>query len=305
MPESIYAQGASPSRSSRGHSTAWSQGLFSPETRSSVSGANVQAAPQRRPGEGEYHELPPETRHRRKKLALALDKLGTSLSLMDLMGELDLKSAFSDFEKGFGAIFTRSTHKVPVVSPLQEGDRLLESDYVRCFLEVIGQQASVLAKSKLPKQYREIPYQIMDTQNTPVYESTLKPDLVFAFNTKHNTTFRDIFLVLEAKKESGEDVYLKHIGQLADYALALRECQPTRTYVPVLFLNGRQLDLLVFTNSGYLHANIGPVLFMSDEDKAESRERQFVGQSLCCLWFLLTLPADRFGLLFDSPRIPS
>ncbi|KAJ2062854.1 hypothetical protein GGI17_002139 [Coemansia sp. S146] len=67
---------------------------------------------------------------------------------MDLMGELDLKSAFSDFEKEFGAIFTRSTRTVPIVCPLKQGDGLLEADYIQCFLTMLKGQSSNQKESK-------------------------------------------------------------------------------------------------------------------------------------------------------------
>ncbi|KAJ2879013.1 hypothetical protein H4R27_005540 [Coemansia aciculifera] len=124
---------------------------------------------------------------------------------------------------------------------------------------LLGVLDPTLTKSKLPKQYCRLGYKIVDKQAALVYESTLKPDLVFAFDTQYGITFEDIFLVLEAKKESGEDVYLTHVGQLADYALALHECQPTRTYVPVLFLNGPMVE------------DAGPAL---DDDQDSSDEQE-------------------------------
>ncbi|KAJ2488890.1 hypothetical protein IWW37_004427 [Coemansia sp. RSA 2050] len=117
-------------------------------------------------------------------------------------------------------------------------------------------------------------------------------------------TFKDIHLVLEAKRDSHVDAYQRHIGQLADYALALRECQPTRAFVPLLFLHGRYLDLLVFTNRGYFHTLLGPVLYEANDYRQDNFLRQVMGKSLCRLWFLLTLPANRFGLLLGTPVIP-
>ncbi|KAJ2056129.1 hypothetical protein GGI17_006341, partial [Coemansia sp. S146] len=166
-------------------------------------------------------------------------------------------------------------------------------------------QESALEETGLAKQDCEIPYRTMDKQNAPVHKSLLKPDIVFAFAMRGAPTFADLFLVLEAKKESGDEVYQGHIGQLADYALALRECQPTRKFVPVLFLHGCQLDILVFSHRGYFHAPLGPVLYTNKWDQNSSIQQRTVSKSLLFLWFILTLPANRFGFLFNSPRIPS
>ncbi|KAJ2869836.1 hypothetical protein GGH93_006036 [Coemansia aciculifera] len=102
-------------------------------THSSVSGGGVEATPQKAPGAGEYHELPPELCLQREKLALALVDLGTPLDFEPLMGRLGLKGSLDDFEKRVGAAFTRSARAVPVVRPADKTRGLLEADYVRCF----------------------------------------------------------------------------------------------------------------------------------------------------------------------------
>ncbi|KAJ2879209.1 hypothetical protein H4R27_005437 [Coemansia aciculifera] len=274
-------------------------------THSSVSGGGVEATPQKAPGAGEYHELTPELCLRREKLALALVDLGTPLDFEPLMERLGLKGALDDFEKKVGTAFTRSAPRVPIVRPLKQGDGLLEVDYVRYFLVMLKGQKSALEETGLAKQDCEIPYWIMDKQSTPVYKSLLKPDIVFAFDASDAPTFEDLFMVLEAKRESGKNTYRNHIGQLADYALALRECQPTRKFVPVLFLHGCRLDILIFSHRGYFRAPLGPVLYANEWDQNNSFRHKTIGKSLCRLWFLLTLPAHQFGFLFDSQGVPS
>ncbi|KAJ2742317.1 hypothetical protein GGI20_004579 [Coemansia sp. BCRC 34301] len=43
-------------------------------------------------------------------------------------------------------------------------------------------------------------------------------------------------MFFEAKVAAGDDAYLNHINQIADYALLLWNRQPTRKFVPALFL---------------------------------------------------------------------
>ncbi|KAJ2054864.1 hypothetical protein GGI17_006781, partial [Coemansia sp. S146] len=301
MSKSVSTRDASSTCSNSGQGTT---SQYS-SAHSSVSGGGVEATPQKAPGAGEYHELPPEIRLRREKLALVLVDLGTPLDFGPLMERLGLKGALDDFEKKDGTAFTRSARTVPVVCPADKTRGLLEADYVRCFLAMLNGQESALEETGLAKQDCEIPYRIIDKQHTPVYKSLLKPDIVFAFNTGRTPTFADLFLVLEAKQTSGDEVYQDHIGQLADYALALRECQPTRKFIPVLFLHGCQLDILVFSHRGYFRAPLGPVLYATKREQQSSSRYKTIGKSLCRLWFLLTLPAHQFGFLFDSQGIPS
>ncbi|KAJ2484733.1 hypothetical protein IWW37_006112, partial [Coemansia sp. RSA 2050] len=268
-----------------------------------VSGGNVQATPQSRPGADEYHEHKLEIRLRREKLATALSGLGKSLRFDSLVAKIGLSREFGDYEAKTMDLFIETVDQVPAVLLRGVGVAPLESDYVRCFMEMFYALDLALSKSTLAAMYFKVAYQIIDRQAVPVYKSTLKPDLVFAFASS-DTAFEDIHLILEAKRDSHRNAYQWHIGQLADYALALRECQPTRTFVPLLFLHGRYLDLLVFTNRGYFRTPLGPVLYRASDDRRDNPLRQAVGKSLCRLWFFLTLPANRFGFLLGTPGVP-
>ncbi|KAJ2066305.1 hypothetical protein GGH13_005764 [Coemansia sp. S155-1] len=128
-----------------------------------------------------------------------------------------------------------------------------------------------------------------------------RPKVAFIFNGQGEVTFSDVFIALKAEECAyGPDAHVPHIGELASYALALWKRQPTRTFVPVLFLHGHQLDLLVFTRRGYFWTGVGSILFTDrcvDRDILSAK----IGLSLRCLWFLLTLPARKLGFLFDFP----
>ncbi|KAJ2094351.1 hypothetical protein GGI16_005574 [Coemansia sp. S142-1] len=115
----------------------------------------------------------------------------------------------------------------------------------------------------------------------------------FMRNQAKKSPLEHVSIVLEAKKWTGDaNAYLAHIGQLADYALELRACQPMRKYIPVFFLYGHELDLVVFTHRGYLRTYIGPVLFGTDIDNRVARSES-IGESLRQLWFFLTLPVGK------------
>ncbi|KAJ2068317.1 hypothetical protein GGI03_000020 [Coemansia sp. RSA 2337] len=255
----------------------------------------------------ERREHPQVVTDRHTKLANALEGLGTSLNFPELLRQLGLESAHRDYETATGDIFDNIASYVPTIGSAslgeRSGDEALESKktYVKKLMDVVqlmrGQAAEAGA---LPKHYARMPYNVLDRMDHFVDDEPFpQSDVSFVFNGQGEMTFSDVYIALKAEEcANGPDAYCNHIGQLADYALALWKRQPTRTFIPVLFLHGHQLDLLVFTRRGYFWAGIGPVLFTDhcvDRDSLSVK----IGLSLRCLWFLLTLPAGKLGFLFD------
>ncbi|KAJ2470100.1 hypothetical protein EV174_006160, partial [Coemansia sp. RSA 2320] len=159
---------------------------------------------------------------------------------------------------------------------------------------------SVEAKKVMPAEYASTPYDTLDCQDMTLGQTGLKPDLAFYPRGELVEAISDVHFVLEAKQaRSSGETYRKHLGQMAHYALELKKSQPLRSFVPVLFLQGCDLDILVFTHAGLYRAPIGPVLCHNDNDKVPWSAR--MARSLQHLWFLLTLPLDKFGLLNRLP----
>ncbi|KAJ2447953.1 hypothetical protein GGF42_005284 [Coemansia sp. RSA 2424] len=183
--------------------------------------------------------------------------------------------------------------------------------YVEHFLAVLGlMRAQAKKVDGLPGQYARMPYHISDVRTSSNDDISFPiPDVMVAFNERGVSTFRNVHMFLEATEESGPYVYLKYLGQIADYALSLRQHQPTRKFVPIFFLHGCELELLVFTHTGYFRAHIGPALFKGCLNKDDSLDMEVasdsIRNSLTDLWFLLTLPADKFGFLIDSRTVLS
>ncbi|KAJ2251764.1 hypothetical protein GGI13_003665 [Coemansia sp. RSA 455] len=255
----------------------------------------------------EQHEHPQVVADRHTKLANALEGLGTSLNFPELLRQLGLESAHRDYETATGDIFDNIASYVPTIGSAslgeRSGDEALESKktYVKKLMDVVqlmrGQAAEAGA---LPKHYARMPYNVLDRMDHFVDDEPFPQlDVSFVFNGQGEMTFSDVYIALKAEEcANGPDAYRKHIGELADYALALWKRQPTRTFIPVLFLHGHQLDLLVFTRRGYFWTGVGPVLFTDhcvDRDILSAK----IGLSLRCLWFLPTLPAGKLGFLFD------
>ncbi|KAJ2469881.1 hypothetical protein GGI03_000019 [Coemansia sp. RSA 2337] len=135
-------------------------------------------------------------------------------------------------------------------------------------------------KVALESKYFESLYVTADGQaNSFITTKDLRPDILF-FKTAH--------ILFKAESHMDEDkAYSDHLGQVAQYALAPKTVQPMHRYIPVFFLYGCQLDLLVLTNSGYYKTNIGPVLYdNADFRLTETRlvtERPFIDSSPCVI----------------------
>ncbi|KAJ2075362.1 hypothetical protein GGH13_000658 [Coemansia sp. S155-1] len=82
-----------------------------------------------------------------------------------------------------------------------------------------------------------------------------------------------------------DEAYSDHLGRVAQYVLAPKTVQPMCQYIPVFFLYGCQLDLLVFAHSGYYKTDIGPVLYDNANFKLTETyfvtERPFINSNLC------------------------
>ncbi|KAJ2873665.1 hypothetical protein GGH93_003056, partial [Coemansia aciculifera] len=165
---------------------------------------------------------------------------------------------------------------------------LAEKDYIEGFKRVLDKLSNFSPRG-LPPGHSPAQYTHKDCQNKALKPSGLKPDLVFAPVDTTVHTMKDVHLILEAKGPmERHTAYEKNLGQLADYALELKTLQPMRKFVPVLFLYGCQLDLVVFTHGGYYWADIGIALYEDDGDK-DSFSRM-ARNMLRDLWFILTLP---------------
>ncbi|KAJ2866033.1 hypothetical protein GGH94_001808 [Coemansia aciculifera] len=179
---------------------------------------------------------------------------------------------------------------------------LAEKDYIEGFKRVLDKLSNFSPRG-LPPGHSPAQYTHKDCQNKALKPSGLKPDLVFAPVDTTVHTMKDVHLILEAKGPmERHTAYEKNLGQLADYALEFKTLQPMRKFVPVLFLYGCQLDLVVFTHGGYYWADIGIALYEDDGDK-DSFSRM-ARNMLRDLWFILTLPVCEFGQIIDSLSEP-
>ncbi|KAJ2384356.1 hypothetical protein H4S02_004855, partial [Coemansia sp. RSA 2611] len=131
----------------------------------------------------------------------------------------------------------------------------------------------------------------------------VKPDGVFYYPAYFGNEFHSVHALLEARVEpSLEATSPDVLGKMAGLALRAWEAQPTRLFVPFLYLHGPNVSLVLFARGGYYCTTIGRLFHTSCDPSLD--DIRDVGDTLRYLWFLMTLPADRFGHFVDV-SIPS
>ncbi|KAJ2160816.1 hypothetical protein GGF46_001946 [Coemansia sp. RSA 552] len=110
---------------------------------------------------------------------------------------------------------------------------------------------------------------------------------------------KSVKMIVEAKTSAVEaSSSCESLGQIAYYARKVWEAQPTRTFVPVLFLHGTLMTLVVFMRSGYYKVELGSFLLATTlHDDPNTAE---VESAFQLLWFLLSLPPNDFGYYVDK-----
>ncbi|KAJ2712004.1 hypothetical protein H4R19_002979, partial [Coemansia spiralis] len=119
------------------------------------------------------------------------------------------------------------------------------------------------------------------------------------------TALTSVHLPIEAKTaHRSNGLTDDDFGQVADYAYAIWNCQPTRVFVPVLFLHGFSMTLLVFTRDKWHQCELGNFCFLTKYPTPNNVAR--LRNSLMKLAFLLSLPPQQFGHYCDvSNRCPA
>ncbi|KAJ2809616.1 hypothetical protein H4S07_003159, partial [Coemansia furcata] len=126
----------------------------------------------------------------------------------------------------------------------------------------------------------------------------VKPDGVFYYPMYLGSELHSVHAFLEAQLEPNLDATPPDVlGKMADLAVNAWEAQPTRTFVPFFYMHGPDISLVLFARSGYYCTTIGRLFYTSSDPSTDDICN--VRDTLRYLWFLLTLPSDRFGHFVD------
>ncbi|KAJ2872402.1 hypothetical protein GGH93_004049 [Coemansia aciculifera] len=124
------------------------------------------------------------------------------------------------------------------------------------------------------------------------------PDGVLYYPMYLDSEFHSVHALLEAQLESNLDTTSPDVlGKMADLAVSAWEAQPTRLFVPFLYLHGPKVSLVLFARSGYYCTIIGRLFHTSNDPSTD--DICDVGDTLHYLWFLMTLPSDCFRHIVD------
>ncbi|KAJ2391406.1 hypothetical protein GGI23_005423, partial [Coemansia sp. RSA 2559] len=141
-------------------------------------------------------------------------------------------------------------------------------------------------------------YSLADHQGSAVPGSPHKPDGVVYYTKRTVKDIHAVHMCVKAKIAPTPDVIPDvTMGQILDYMNALWVNQPTRTFAPVLYVHGKLLTLFVFTCGPWYRIELGKFCYASASPGVPAMES--VRDTLLSLWFIMTLPAHKFGHFCD------
>ncbi|KAI9467601.1 hypothetical protein BX667DRAFT_523165 [Coemansia mojavensis] len=244
---------------------------------------------------------------RRRRLYRAFENHHESLKFNKLMDSLGLLEEYYCFVRNFTPAFTGMALRVPalvgkkIIQTVADQDTyvLIEADF-KAEGKEIGSIRQQLNSTK------DIIIEPINKENEKglvkcfgeIARSSHKMGFTFHYPYDNESLLSSIHIPVEAKSKPQVNINDKDFGQVADYAAALWECQPTRTFVPVLFINGVQLSMFVFTRDICYRTELGA--FCHSNAQVNEVDASRVGMTLCRLAFLLTRPPKQFGQFCDT-----
>ncbi|KAJ2061728.1 hypothetical protein GGI17_002903 [Coemansia sp. S146] len=248
---------------------------------------------------------PKDQSTRRAELAQSLHGRGHHLSLCELLRVLDLKEALSKYMASTSGMLFPVAQLIPALvnGQLQarvDGGQAVQAtsaSLARAFRD-IWDYVRHASKAVYPVAEPASEYRFSDQRTMRVGGVPVTPDGVFYYPMHLGSEFHSIHALLEAQLESNLDATSPDVlGKMADLAVSVWEAQPTRLFVPFLYLHGPDVSLALFARGGYYCATIGRLFHTSRDPSTD--DTCDVEDTLRYLWFLLTLPSDRFGHIVD------
>ncbi|KAJ2307077.1 hypothetical protein IWW55_001147 [Coemansia sp. RSA 2706] len=256
-----------------------------------------------------------ELEERRNAIAKSLANAGHNLGFDQLLHLLKLNADYATFGTSMRQKISDLVEQAPAVvggkiyptRPARhssEGDpayefsnpqTLAEKTLVSCFAPLLEKmiRSSGDGSQIMPRRYK-----FVDHQNSAVSGTRIKPDGVVYYGQHRSPVFKSAHIALEAKvSQCDGQVPAKHLGQMGDYALHIWNAQPTRTFVPVLYLHGSSLSLFIFARSGYYRVELGAMCYKSCAKTRDEADDLYLPYN--DLAFLLSLPPQRFGHFVD------
>ncbi|KAJ2763342.1 hypothetical protein H4S06_000148 [Coemansia sp. BCRC 34490] len=193
---------------------------------------------------------------------------------------------------------TKGMERSKLFKALVSGGKSGEAALMNYFLElcsVMAEKAASLAELKIPQER----HALADHQRKPVFGSAHKADGVFFYSGPTGGNITTVHMFVEAKLAPTYG-YLPTdtLRQILDYVNTIWTVQYTRFFVPIMYLHGEQLTLFVFTRGPWYRVELGNICYTSSSPKYQIRYS--LRETLLRLWFITTLPAERFGHFCDA-----
>ncbi|KAJ2687629.1 hypothetical protein IWW39_002811 [Coemansia spiralis] len=241
----------------------------------------------------------------RSELANSLYGRGHRLGFEDLMDRLALSEPFNKYMASTTDMLVPAAQLVPALvngqlQSFADGGQSVQATSVSLAKAFRGIWDSVRQASKTdyPVAAPASECRFSDQRSMRAGGVLVKPDGVFFYPKYSGCEFYSVHALLEARVESCQDAVSPDVlGRMADLALRAWEAQPTRLFVPFLYLHGPNVSLVLFARDGYYWADLGRVFHISSDPSMD--DVCDIGDTLRHLWFLMTLPADRFGHVID------
>ncbi|KAJ2398239.1 hypothetical protein GGI05_000205 [Coemansia sp. RSA 2603] len=235
-------------------------------------------------------------RARREELASSLK--GETMDFATLISCLSLESEYELFKTKSANICDGLCGRIPTLVKgkfcTQNNETAIEESMLVQWFEDVYHYLKSLDHTlylSSPPRNRYI-YNNHETSMIP--NTSIKPDGVIFYGDLRSKNIETVHLVMEAKvEEGGNCTFMEALGQMAEYAHCIWKAQPTRVFVPVIYLYGASMDIMLFARCGYRRISLGEYLYNSrvvDKDRTD-----MIVDSICDLWFLLIQPPEKFG----------
>ncbi|KAJ1864209.1 hypothetical protein LPJ73_000330 [Coemansia sp. RSA 2703] len=245
-----------------------------------------------------------ELKHRREKLASSLS--GSNIKFNNLLKILNLDDQFLKYHRDTAGICEGLREHVPN----HVGDILCSDGKKQAFKETLlvsWYDQIVTHMMRVRNEYLDAQsnhnYEFVNHETRSLSGTGAKPDGIVYYGNYIVKDAQAIHILVKATiKEYFDGPSGDALGQMAEYAQHVWQSQPTRVFVPVVFLHSVHVDLVLFARCGYRYARLGR--YISNSRNNSRQPTTSVLETIRRLWFFLTLPSEQFGHFVSVTREP-
>ncbi|KAJ2079914.1 hypothetical protein H4R24_003443 [Coemansia sp. RSA 988] len=258
-----------------------------------------------------------DIQQRRKHIADALRDHKEKMHFTSFLSKIGQEKAYWNYSNALPDLFTDIAQSVPLRTGNKMSARPGHNTSCQClfvneqecyelslmsyFFKLHGELAeAALAAGNRLEQSVLVPscsYKLAAHQNTPMSKDHFKASGVFLYRGLEYD-MSAVHMAIEASGNATDGhITDDAFENIVDYVYAIWNNQPTRAFVPALYLHDSQLILLVFTQDKWHEIIIGPMCYStlmdSDDDFGD------ILRAFQKYWFIVTLSPHLFGHFCD------